>query len=199
MEPRNSRVFNGRRHLPPANSAGMGDILVRGVQVLSAGAPLLSVATMRGSGGSLPQEVGPELFDRIRFPRRPRPRSKDLLGPNVDSAQKALGYLRKADTETDDGLARSFAKRRGFVFEAASDDGEGGQAYHGFGRTDAWSRRCSWRTFESHRAHQGRRPERCGYLICADGRRRGDPGPDQKTVLPGHLNDRGRRVHTNFR
>ena len=68
----------------------------------------VSLLLMAGVSGSFPAES----VDRFRLNRPPHMKYGDVLGPNVDSAVRALASFRNVSGETDNDFVRASARER---------------------------------------------------------------------------------------
>ena len=102
-----------RKHLAPANSSGLEDVLVQGSAFPSDGTAL-SLMTAQFSGvGSPGERVALESVEHIRLSRDPHTKRKFVLPDGVHKTDRALGYPRRLAKQTDNALVRTVAIERG--------------------------------------------------------------------------------------
>ena len=88
-----SALLRVKKHLPPANTSGLEDVLGQGSEVPSDGtSPLLTSAHMRGFG-TRAEQVATKSVDRFRLSRAPHMGYTYLLGYGAQYVGRALEYF----------------------------------------------------------------------------------------------------------
>ena len=113
-----SALFRVKKHLAPADTSGLEDVLGRGSEAPSDGTSL-SLMTAQLSGGSTHAEKeAMESADRIRPSRAPHMRYKYMLSNGVHAVNKASEYFLRVAKQTDGDLFRAVACERAFICES---------------------------------------------------------------------------------
>ena len=107
-----------KRHLAPANTSGLEDVLGQGGDGPSDGTSLVLMTAQFSGPGTRAGKVAMESVGRIRLGRAPHMKYRYLLPNGVQSLDKAHKYSRRAAKQTDSSLVRAVASERVFICEA---------------------------------------------------------------------------------
>ena len=113
-----SALLRVKKHLAPANTSGLEDVLGQGSEVPPGGTSLLSMPAQFSGAGTQAEKVAMEPVDRIRLSRAPHMKYKYLLPNGVRAMDKAWEHFRRVAKQTDSPLARAVANECEYICEA---------------------------------------------------------------------------------